>query len=131
MSIISKRTIQKNKKRLTEERTLIEKELKNFSKEDSKLKGNWDTLFPYFDGEIGSAKLEKAAEEVEEYEAKLPVEYALEIKLRNIDFALRKIEKGKYGICEKCKKPVNLKRLEICPEARFCIDCQKKNLYLK
>ena len=125
MAKIAKKTIQKIKEKLEQEREIIEKELKNFSKKDGKLKGNWNTLFPYFDGEIGSAKLEKAAEEVEEYEAKLPVEHALEIRLRNIDFALKKIEKEKYGICEKCKKPIDIKRLEICPEARRCIACQK------
>jgi DnaK suppressor protein len=126
MDKISKKACQKIKKKLEEERVLIEKELKNFSKEDSKLKGNWDTLFPYFDGEIGSAQLEKAAEEVEEYEAKLPVEYALELRLKNINLALKKLKKGKYGICEKCKKFVSLRRLKICPEARLCMDCQKK-----
>jgi len=120
---ISQKIFQKIKNRLEQEKEVIEKELKNFSKEDRKLKGNWNTLFPYFDGEIGSAKLEKAAEEVEEYEAKLPVEHALEIKLRDINLALRKIEKGKYGICEKCKKLIDAKRLEICPEARRCIAC--------
>ncbi len=114
------------KKRLEQERLIIEKELKNFSKEDRKQKGNWNTLFPYFDGEIGSANLEKAAEEVEDYEAKLPIEHTLEIKLRNIDLALKKLEKSNYGICEKCKKKIGRKRLLIYPEARFCIDCQKK-----
>ena len=125
MTKISQKIFQKIKNRLEQEKELIEKELKNFSKEDRKLKGNWNTLFPYFDGEIGSAKLEKAAEEVEEYEAKLPVEHALEIKLRDINLALKKIKKGKYGICEKCKKSIKTKRLEICPEARRCIVCQK------
>jgi len=125
MAKISQKIFQKIKNRLKQEKELIEKELKNFSKEDRKLKGNWNTLFPYFDGEIGSAKLEKAAEEVEEYEAKLPVEHALEIKLRDISLALKKIEKDKYGICEKCKKSIDAKRLEICPEARCCITCQK------
>jgi DnaK suppressor protein len=111
---------------LEQEKALIQQELKNFSKEDRKQKGNWNTLFPYFDGEIGSANLEKAAEEVEDYEAKLPVEHTLEIKLRNIDLALKRLEKGKYGICEKCKKTISSKRLAIFPEVRFCMDCQKK-----
>lgn len=125
MNKISGRNLSGIKKKLEQEKAMIEKELKNFSREDKKQKGNWKTLFPYFNGEIGSAKLEKAAEEVEEYEAKLPVEYTLEIKLRNIDLALRKLEKGKYGICEKCKKTIASRRLKISPEARFCMDCQK------
>ena len=126
MSKISKKACQKIKKILEEEKILLERELKKFSKEDSKLKGNWNTLFPYFDGEIGSAQLEKAAEEVEEYEAKLPIEYTLEFRLRNINLSLKKLEKGKYGICERCKKNINTERLKICPEARLCINCQRK-----
>lgn len=126
MNKISKKNLHQIKKKLEQERAMIEKELKNFSKEDRKQKGNWNTLFPYFDGEIGSANLEKAAEEVEEYEAKLPVEHALEIKLRNIDLTIKKLEKGRYGTCEKCKKSITPKRLKIYPEARFCINCQKK-----
>ena len=125
MNKISRKNFNQIQRKLEQERAIVEKELKNFSKEDRKQRGNWDTLFPYFDGEIGSASLEKAAGEVEEYEAKLPVEHTLEIKLRNINITLKKLEIGKYGICEKCKKPIGLKRLKIFPEARFCVDCQK------
>jgi len=126
MNKISEKNFTKVKKKLEQERTTTEKDLRNFSKEDGKQKGNWNTLFPYFDGEIGSANLEKAAEEVEEYEAKLPIEYTLEIKLRDIELALKKLAKGKDGICEKCHKTIGSKRLKIFPEARFCIGCQKK-----
>jgi len=104
---------------------LIERELKVFAKEGKKLKEDWKSLFPVFDGETGSAGLEKAADEVEEYEIRLPIEYALEIKLRDTNSALEKIKKGKYGICEKCQKSISFKRLKISPEARFCIKCQK------
>jgi DnaK suppressor protein len=117
--------LEKIKKKLEDEKALVEKELKNFAKEDKKLKGDWDTRFPYFDGEIGSGNLEKAAGEVEEYEAKLPLEYALEIRLRDVALALKKIARGKYGICEKCKKPIEVERLTIYPEARMCLKCKK------
>ena len=126
MEKISEKIIQRLKLKLEEEKAVIEKELKNFAKEDKELKGDWDTQFPYFNGEIGSASLEKAAEEVEEYEAKLPLEHALETRLKDIDSALIKIQKGKYGICEKCKELINLERLKVYPGARFCMKCQKK-----
>jgi DnaK suppressor protein len=117
--------LEKIRDRLENEKALIEKELKNFAKEDEKLKGDWDTRFPYFDGEIGSGNLEKAAGEVEEYEAKLPLEHTLELRLRDVGLALKKIEKGKYGVCEKCKKPIEVERLSIYPEARMCLKCKK------
>jgi len=39
--------------------------------------------------------------------------------------ALEKIEKGRYGNCEKCGKEIDEKRLKISPEARFCLNCKK------
>jgi len=115
----------KIREKLENEKAAIEKELKKFAKEDEKLKGDWDTRYPHWDGEAGSAGLEKAADEVEEYSTLLPIEYSLEIRLKNINLALEKIKEGKYGICENCGKKIDKKRLEVCPEARFCLKCQK------
>lgn len=111
----------KLKKRLEREKKEIEKQLKSFAKKDVKLLEDWDTRFPKFDGETG---FETKAEEVEEYERLLPVEYALEIKLREIERALEKIEEGKYGICEKCGKEIEEKKLKVNPATRFCLKCK-------
>jgi len=114
-------------KKLKNEKIRIEEELKKFAKKDERLSGDWDTRFPSFDGsETGSAALEKAADEVEEYSTLLPIEYNLEIKLKNINSALEKIKNKKYGICEKCGKEIPVERLKISPEARFCLKCQQK-----
>ena len=43
----------------------------------------------------------------------------------NTVMPLEKIKKGKYGICEKCGKEIPLERLEVSPEARFCLKCEK------
>lgn len=124
---MDKKLIAELKQKLESEKASVEKELKKFAKEDTKLKGNWDTRFPKFNGgEAGSAALEKAADEVEEYATLLPIEYSLETKLNNINLALEKIEKGKYGICEKCGKEIETERLKIYPEAKLCLKCKKK-----
>jgi len=121
---MDKKLLLKLKEELEKEKSQIEEELKKFAKKDEKLTGDWDTIFPRYDGgEAGSAALEKAADEVEEYEAKLPVEYSLELKLRDINLALKKIKTGKYGVCEKCEKEIPLERLKVVPEARFCLKC--------
>lgn len=122
---MNKKTLQKLKEKLEKEKVILEQQLKSFAKKDPKLKGDWDTQYPYFDGEIGGAALEKAADEVEEYSIRLPIEFSLESKLRDVDLALEKMKKGKYGICEKCGKEIDKKRLVVCPEARFCLNCQK------
>ena len=44
-------------------------------------------------------------------------------QLREIDAALRRIDDGRYGDCERCEEPINPRRLEADPTARLCIDC--------
>ena len=44
--------------------------------------------------------------------------------LDQIEGSLRKMEKGAYGLCESCQKPIAKLRLEAVPFARYCIACQ-------
>ncbi len=37
---------------------------------------------------------------------------------------MRSIDKGKYGICERCSKEIPTERLEVQPEATLCVTCQ-------
>lgn len=118
--------IEKFKNKLIKEKENIEKQLEKFAKKEKEIPDNWSTRFPSFNGsEIGSAALEKAADEVEEYSTLLPIEHSLELRLRDINLALNKIEKGKYGICEKCGEKIPEKRLKVTPETRFCLKCKK------
>jgi DnaK suppressor protein len=48
----------------------------------------------------------------------------LERKLESIETALRSIEKGLYGICERCGQPIAPERLEVKPDATLCLSCQ-------
>lgn len=118
---MNKKTLQLLKEKLEQDKEKLEKMLESFAEKDKKVSGDWDTRFPSWDGEIGGAALERAADQVEEYSTLLPIEHSLELRLKNINSALEKIKKGKYGICEKCKKPIKIKRLKISPEAQFCL----------
>lgn len=44
--------------------------------------------------------------------------------LRDIESALRKMEKNTYGLCEHCKNPIEKKRIKALPSARYCMGCQ-------
>lgn len=123
---MKKELLEKYKKKLEEKKAMLEKELSRFAVKDEKIKDNWKTKFPYFDGETGGAALEKAADQVEEYNNLLSIEHSLEEKLRDVNLALEKIKKGAYGICEKCGKPISPERLDAYPEARHCKKCQDK-----
>jgi len=45
--------------------------------------------------------------------------------LRDVVAALRKIDDGSFGACERCSEPIAEKRLDALPFARYCIDCQR------
>jgi RNA polymerase-binding transcription factor len=46
--------------------------------------------------------------------------------LHDIDLALTKIEKGTYGVCERCGDPIAPERLEAIPYARLDMKCKQK-----
>ena len=45
--------------------------------------------------------------------------------LKEVLTALRKLDEGGFGECERCGEPIAEKRLEALPFARHCIDCQR------
>jgi len=107
------------KRKLEKEKTKLEKTLSSFSSKSKTLPEDWKTRFPQF-----TEKLEESCEEVEEYLSLLPVEYRLELKFLDVKRALEKIKKGKnYGLCERCGRPIERKRLVILPEAKHCKKC--------
>lgn len=121
---MNQKALKKIKEKLKREKLQIEKELESFAKRDKKVEGDWDTRFPKWNGGGSSANMEIAADEVEEYSKLLSLEYVLEIRLKNINLALEKIKKKKYGVCEKCGKKIPDNRLEVYPEARYCLKCK-------
>ena len=120
---MDKKTQDKFKKLLAERKVKLENELASFTKKDTKLKGDYDTQFPDFGANQSS---DEEAFEVATYDSALPVEYALELRLADINRALDKIKNGTYGQCENCEGEMDIKRLEAMPEARTCLDCEKE-----
>lgn len=39
--------------------------------------------------------------------------------------ALRRLDEGTYGACQRCGDPIPAARLEIVPHARYCVTCQE------
>lgn len=122
---MTKNLLKQLKEKLENQKDSLETELGKFATKDKKLKGDWDTRFPRSDGGVGGQVLEDAADQVEEYVNLLPVEHDMELRLQNINLALKKIKKGTYGKCEKCKKKIFEERLKIYPEAMYCAKCKK------
>lgn len=108
------------KEKLEQEKKSLEKIMKEFASESKENKEDWNTRFPDFKA---GGVLDEEADEVEEYSSLLPIEKTLETKLSNINNALSKFDSNNYGKCEKCGKSIDMERLKILPEARFCSDC--------
>lgn len=47
------------------------------------------------------------------------------VELEKIRMALERISAGTYGLCMACHQPMEKVRLEIFPEAEFCLECQE------
>lgn len=115
-------------KKLKEEKKRVVTELKSFAQKDPKSKDNWSTKFPRFGQEIHIDETE-TQEEVEEYLNLLPVEHRLEIRLRDINEALERIKNNTYGFCQTpgVRHEIEIARLEVNPEAKFCLRHLSKN----
>lgn len=50
----------------------------------------------------------------------------LQRKLNDMNLALQKMTKGKYGMCERCGLAIPIARLKLLPEARYDVDCEQK-----
>lgn len=120
---MDKETLQQLKKKLEGQKVKLEKELETIAQKDPKFKGDYDTRYPDFGAHQST---DESALEVAAYESTLPIEYALELKLLEINKALERIAKGKYGQCEKCGQKIDVKRLVAKPEATTCAQCHKK-----
>jgi len=49
---------------------------------------------------------------------------ALQRELASVEDALRALRHGTYGICEWCSEAIHPERMEVRPEATFCVKCQ-------
>jgi len=116
----NKKKIQEIKDKLIAKKQYLVTQLKKFAKRNKGIKDDFKTEFP----RVGDHKDENAIE-VTDYESKLSVEHDLEKGLKDIGDALKKTSEGTYGICSKCKKEINPKRLEVMPEATLCVECSE------
>lgn len=120
--MLDKKLVGELKEKLQNEKSALEKELETFASKDPKTKDNWETKYPNRE----NGNMEEEADETQEYDNLLSIEHRLELKLKDVNSALEKIEKGTYGICEKCGKIIERDRIVAYPEAKLCIECNKQ-----
>ena len=67
-----------------------------------------------------------SAGEISEYSKDFAIEENVRDMLQRIDEALRKIEDGTYGVCDRCHNLIHPNRLRAIPYATLCIECQER-----
>lgn len=78
------------------------------------------------------AQIEQAADAMDQIQDAEAREFALQNldryarKLRQIEFALRRIDRGEYGVCLDCEKEIGQNRLRAVPWAERCLRCQER-----
>lgn len=82
--------------------------------------GTWTGTPAGFEGETDSDP-EDAADRMEELATNVPLVQELESRLKDVKDAIKKIEEGTYGMCEKTGKEIPFERLEANPAARTLV----------
>jgi len=113
---LSKSFLAKQKSLIEEERKKITIQIENLKKED-----------PFSDPDHAS---DNAAVDTDVREQVGHDTIEAEIKdaqrrLKDLGTALELLKKGRYGVCERCGGDIPVARLELVPEAHYCIECKK------
>lgn len=95
-------------------RNIAEGSLRNAQKD---LLGE-DSLYDQHPADIGTETFAR--------ERDLGLKDALETDKAKIERALRRIEEGTYGICERCGREIPEERLRAVPTTGLCIRCQEE-----
>jgi DnaK suppressor protein len=70
-------------------------------------------------------KEDENASEVAQFSDNLSLEDELEKALRDVESALKMIQKGEYGTCKYCGSEIDERRLIARPTSTSCIQCKK------
>jgi len=71
-------------------------------------------------------KREEAATEYSDKEKQFTSLQRTREQLAEVEHALGKLEKGTYGLCDFCGKPIPSDRLEVVPQANLCLECKAR-----
>ena len=111
----------KLKQELLHEKAEIEGQLGQIAKKNPAIKGDW-TAVPA-DVTNPADSLDEKAQNVTNYEERRALEQNFELRLREIDETLERLDKGTYGICSNCNLQIGEKRLQAIRAAQLCINC--------
>ncbi len=114
--MVNAQILEKNKKRLLEEKARLEKLLSRVANKDE-AGGDFHAKYPDMGSDEDSSVAEVAA-----FETNIAEEHDLDPRLHKVIRALKRMEEGTYGICQVDGEVIDPARLEAAPEAENCIE---------
>jgi len=94
---------------LLEEKANLEEELKSVGHRDAS--GEWEGEPSDLGADIDESDENSVADKIEDFEERSGVEAELEVSLKEINAALKRVEDGTYGKCKVCGKEIEDARL--------------------
>lgn len=64
--------------------------------------------------------------DVWEHERTLAFLEVAQTRLEAVELALKLVETGRYGTCQRCGSPIEKERLEALPDTSLCLKCQRE-----
>jgi DnaK suppressor protein len=116
---MNKKDIEQFKNKLITEKAELEKQLGGIGRRSSSTASGWEATPG--DMQVDTADENEVADKLEELEENTGIVSQLDKQLSEINAALDRMEKGTYGLCETCGKPIEIERLEANPSARISI----------
>jgi DnaK suppressor protein len=111
---------------------MTKKERQQFKKTMMERKETIIRKLSEFINESKEVEINVAQDVVDKAESSYTKEFLLSLsdtereQLMLIDEALRRLEKGSFGLCQLCGQPISRKRLDALPWTPYCINCQEK-----
>ena len=124
--MLDQQTLSELKTALLKERDLLIKELETIAAPDPNLPGDWDVKHKEWgEDQITSKEELEGGESVNESDEDMKnkaLSDRLELRLKEVNDALKRMDDGTYGICETCQKEIPLERLKANPAAKTDIE---------
>jgi DnaK suppressor protein len=109
------------RKRLEEERTRLQGIRDGLQREQEAATSDTGGELSSFDQHPGDSGTETF-----ELEKNVSLLEQVEDELAEIEAAFGRLERGTYGTCQACGRPIGDERLEAMPATRFCVEDQAK-----
>ena len=108
-------------KRLEEERTRLQGIRDNLQREQEEATSETAGELSSFDQHPGDSGTETF-----EMEKNVSLLEQVDDELLEVEAAVQRLERGTYGTCQVCGRPIGEERLEAMPATRFCVEDQAK-----